>query len=118
MSAWENEQVEIERKQKEKREKRVLGNWKLLVKGLLIRERIKARYGNKDADHPHSAFGEEGFSSDEEEEKPACETPAQDTAISWPQNRQAEELQVGKAKRKSKREKKGEEKHLFPFEKL
>lgn len=117
MSAWENEQVEIERKQKEKREKRALGNWKLLVKGLLIRERLKARYGNKDADHPHAAFGEGGFSSDEEE-KPASETPAQDTTISWPQNRQAEELQEGKAKRKTKREKKGEEKHLFPFEKL
>ncbi|XP_040214814.1 DNA repair protein complementing XP-C cells isoform X1 [Rana temporaria] len=118
MGAWENEQVDIERKQKEKREKRVWGNWKLLIKGLLIRERLKARYGNKDADHSHAAFGgEEGFSSDEEA-KPSSETPAQDTAISWPQNRQTEELQVGKAKRKSKREKKGEEKHLFPFEKL
>ena len=29
----------------QKREKRALGNWKLLVKGLLIRERLKLRYG-------------------------------------------------------------------------
>ncbi|XP_018422741.1 PREDICTED: DNA repair protein complementing XP-C cells [Nanorana parkeri] len=117
LGAWENEQVEIERKQKEKRETRVWGNWKLLIKGLLIRERLKARYGKTDDDHLHAALGQVGFSSDEEE-KPATETPAQDTAVSWPQNRQAEDLQEGKAKRKNRREKKGEEKHLFPFEKL
>lgn len=29
----------------QKREKRALGNWKLLVKGLLIRERLRLRYG-------------------------------------------------------------------------
>lgn len=31
----------------QKREKRALGNWKLLAKGLLIRERLKRRYGPK-----------------------------------------------------------------------
>ncbi|XP_073501075.1 DNA repair protein complementing XP-C cells [Phyllobates terribilis] len=115
LAAWENEQVEIARKQKEKREKRALGNWKLLVKGLLIRERLKARYGQKDSAHFTSAAGE-GFSSDEEQ--PANETPALDTAVSWPQNRKAEEPKGAKVKRKTKREKRGEEKHLFPFEKL
>ncbi|MXQ95720.1 hypothetical protein E5288_WYG018263 [Bos mutus] len=45
LTAWENEQALIEKKEKEKREKRALGNWKLLVKGLLIRERLKLRYG-------------------------------------------------------------------------
>ncbi|KAM4021408.1 DNA repair protein complementing XP-C cells isoform 2-T2 [Anomaloglossus baeobatrachus] len=115
LAAWENEQVEIERKQKEKREKRALGNWKLLVKGLLIRERLKARYGQKDSEHLPSVPGD-GFSSDEEQ--PASETPAVDAAVSWPQNRKAEEQQGGKVKKKTKREKKGEEKHLFPFEKL
>lgn len=44
---WENEQVVIERKEKEKKEKWVLGNWKLLVKGLFIRERLKCCYGFK-----------------------------------------------------------------------
>ncbi|XP_073431101.1 DNA repair protein complementing XP-C cells isoform X2 [Dendrobates tinctorius] len=115
LAAWENEQAEIERKQKEKREKRALGNWKLLVKGLLIRERLKARYGQKDSAHFTSAAGE-GFSSDEEQ--PASGTLALDTAVSWPQNRKAEEQLGEKVKRKTKREKKGEEKHLFPFEKL
>lgn len=32
---------------KQKREKRALGNWKLLTKGLLIRERLKQRYSIK-----------------------------------------------------------------------
>ena len=31
----------------QRREKRALGNWKLLVRGLLIRERLKLRYGDK-----------------------------------------------------------------------
>ena len=31
----------------QKREKRALGNWKLLAKALLIRERLKRRYGPK-----------------------------------------------------------------------
>ncbi|MGH0140412.1 UNVERIFIED_CONTAM: hypothetical protein FKN15_011089 [Acipenser sinensis] len=47
LAAWENEQAEMERKEKEKREKRVLANWTLLVKGLLIKERLKQRYGNQ-----------------------------------------------------------------------
>ncbi|XP_045048205.2 DNA repair protein complementing XP-C cells isoform X2 [Desmodus rotundus] len=47
LAAWENEQALIEKKEKEKREKRAVGNWKLLVKGLLIRERLKLRYGDK-----------------------------------------------------------------------
>ncbi|XP_053576895.1 DNA repair protein complementing XP-C cells isoform X2 [Bombina bombina] len=116
LAAWENEQAEMERKQKEKREKRALGNWKLLVKGLLIRERLKQRYGKKDTDCAGQAAGDGGLSSDEDD-KPTTETPAQDTAVSWPQNRQTQETK-GKLKQKSKREKRGEEKHLFPFERL
>ncbi|XP_051010872.1 DNA repair protein complementing XP-C cells isoform X1 [Acomys russatus] len=47
LAAWEKEQDLIEKKEKEKKEKRALGNWKLLVRGLLIRERLKLRYGAK-----------------------------------------------------------------------
>lgn len=35
---------EQEKREQEKLEKRVYGNWKKLIKGLLIRERLKARY--------------------------------------------------------------------------
>ncbi|KAJ8944958.1 hypothetical protein NQ318_013106 [Aromia moschata] len=38
------EQDEIEKRENEKIEKRVYGNWRKLIKGLLIRERLKAKY--------------------------------------------------------------------------
>ncbi|XP_053326335.1 DNA repair protein complementing XP-C cells [Spea bombifrons] len=113
LAAWDNDQAEMERKQKEKREKRAMGNWKLLIKGLLIRERLKARYGKKETDHPCATAADGGFSSDEEEVP--TESLAEDVSVSWPQNRQTEEAKT--AKPKSKREKKGEAKNLFPFEK-
>lgn len=94
------------------------------MKGLLIREKLKQRYSKK---NQGLAQGEEagGLSSDEEvageggntEAKSASET----LAMSWPQNRQAEEDgdSVSGLKRKTtKREKRGQEKHLFPFEKV
>jgi len=31
----------------EKREKRILSNWRRLVKGLLTRERLNEKYGNE-----------------------------------------------------------------------
>lgn len=59
-----------------------------------------------------------GFSSDEEG-GPSSETPAGDMTASWPQSRLEEKQSAGgKRTAKSKREKKGEAKHLFPFEKL
>lgn len=39
------EQEEQERRDLEKLEARVYGNWKRLIKGLLIRERLKDKYG-------------------------------------------------------------------------
>ncbi|XP_026534071.1 DNA repair protein complementing XP-C cells isoform X2 [Notechis scutatus] len=117
VAAWENEESEREKKEKEKWEKRVLGNWKLMVKGLLIKERLKKRYSTKNETRVMME-GESGFSSDDEE-GPNSETPAEDVAVSWPQNRQAEEQgEKGQTTKRSKREKKGEAKHLFPFEKL
>lgn len=44
IDAWDEEQSEIERKEEKKREDRVLGNWKKLIKGIWIRERLKKRY--------------------------------------------------------------------------
>ncbi|EDV92497.1 GH13928 [Drosophila grimshawi] len=42
--AWEVDQQEQARKEQEKYETRVFGNWKKLIKGLLIRERLKRKY--------------------------------------------------------------------------
>lgn len=44
IDAW-NQEIEESRKREQKRyEDRVYGNWKRLVKGLLIRERLKIKY--------------------------------------------------------------------------
>lgn len=44
IDAWNREQDEAEKKEREKIDKRVYGNWKKLIKGLLIRERLKIKY--------------------------------------------------------------------------
>ncbi|XP_014447971.1 DNA repair protein complementing XP-C cells [Tupaia chinensis] len=116
LAAWENEQALIEKKEQQKKEKRALGNWKLLTKGLLIRERLKLRYGTKsEVVAPHTGGG---LSSDEEEGTSSQAEAARILAASWPQNREAEEEQKPKGPRKTKREKKAAASHLFPFEKL
>ncbi|XP_068627766.1 DNA repair protein complementing XP-C cells homolog [Battus philenor] len=46
--AWVKDQEEQERKEREKIDTRVYGNWKKLIKGLLIRERLKLKYGFDD----------------------------------------------------------------------
>ncbi|CAH0397462.1 unnamed protein product [Chilo suppressalis] len=43
--AWVQDQEEQERKEREKIDARVYGNWRRLIKGLLIRERLKHKYG-------------------------------------------------------------------------
>nr|XP_054360534.1 DNA repair protein complementing XP-C cells isoform X3 [Mirounga angustirostris] len=118
LAAWENEQALIEKREKEKREKRALGNWKLLVRGLLIRERLKLRYGDKsEAGAPQAPAGD-GLSSDEEEGTSSQAEASKILAASWPQNREAEEEQKPKCPKKTKREKAAAASHLFPFERL
>ncbi|CAK1578371.1 unnamed protein product [Parnassius mnemosyne] len=46
--AWLKDQEDQERKEREKIDARVYGNWKKLIKGLLIRERLKIKYGFED----------------------------------------------------------------------
>ncbi|XP_042536002.1 DNA repair protein complementing XP-C cells [Dipodomys spectabilis] len=118
LAAWENEQALAEKKEKEKREKRALGNWKLLVRGLLIRERLKLRYGAKSEVVAPHMDGEGGLSSDEEEGTSSQAETARILAASWPQNREAEEEQKPKCHRTSRRGRKAVAAHLFPFEKL
>ena len=44
MDAWTKEQEAKVIREKEKREKRVLDNWKRLVKGLMFREKMQMKY--------------------------------------------------------------------------
>lgn len=47
LAAWDEEQENARKREEEKREKRIYGNWRKLIKGLLIRERIKLKYDTK-----------------------------------------------------------------------
>lgn len=47
MDAWNQEQEIKLEKENEKREKRVFDNWRRVIKGLLIRQRIQAKYMQK-----------------------------------------------------------------------
>ncbi|TRY66848.1 hypothetical protein DNTS_033021 [Danionella cerebrum] len=121
-AAWENEQDIQQKKELEKREKRAVANWTLLVKGLLIKERLKRRYGQQGLASgarlkEGKGAGAEGLSSDEEKVEGGAESTPPSLASSWPQNRQ-DEQEEKIVRRVSKREKRGEEKHLFPFEKV
>ncbi|XP_071331339.1 DNA repair protein complementing XP-C cells isoform X2 [Trachinotus anak] len=124
-AAWVEEQELQKQKEKEKREKRAISNWTLLVKGLLIRERLKQRYGKKNQGSLAPGDDIAGLSSDEEAdegESSRAKTASETLAMSWPQNRQAEEEGGNasglKKKLTTKREKRGQGKHLFPFEKV
>ncbi|XP_055539258.1 DNA repair protein complementing XP-C cells homolog [Wyeomyia smithii] len=44
VDAWYQEQEEDEKREREKYEKRVYGNWKKLIKGLLIRRKLQNKY--------------------------------------------------------------------------
>ncbi|KAJ2950533.1 hypothetical protein O0L34_g8778 [Tuta absoluta] len=46
--AWVKDQEDQERREREKIETRVYGNWRRLIRGLLIRERLKLKYGFED----------------------------------------------------------------------
>ncbi|XP_004702426.1 DNA repair protein complementing XP-C cells [Echinops telfairi] len=116
LDAWDREQDLIEKKEKEKKEKRALGNWKLLARGLLIRERLKLRYGTKsEAVAPHIDAGG-GLSSDDEAGTSSQAEATRILAASWPQNREAHDQKQQCPK--TKRKKKEMTSHLFPFEKL
>ncbi|XP_076048553.1 DNA repair protein complementing XP-C cells homolog [Oratosquilla oratoria] len=45
LDAWNEEQVEQCRREEEKRLQRIYGNWKRLIKGMIVREQIKEKYG-------------------------------------------------------------------------
>ncbi|XP_043563495.1 DNA repair protein complementing XP-C cells isoform X3 [Chiloscyllium plagiosum] len=114
LAACQEEEAEMARREQKKREQRVMGNWKLLVKGLLIRERLKARYSVKDGAALNSS-PDVGRGSSLDGKADSNSTSVSDATVSWPLNRQEETV---KGTAKSRKQKKAEEKHLFPFEKL
>lgn len=47
VDAYRQEEIEARKRAAEKNKERILGNWKKLIQGLIIRERLKAKYGDK-----------------------------------------------------------------------
>lgn len=70
------EQDEIEKKNEEKRVKRILDNWAKLIKGLIIRERVAAKYGFKKNDLKKRKMKDESVVSSEDEEACSAGTSA------------------------------------------
>ncbi|XP_053207638.1 DNA repair protein complementing XP-C cells homolog [Panonychus citri] len=62
-AAWEEEQLNIKKREIAKREKRIYGNWRRLIRGVLIREQLKLKYSSRD-DEP-----EDGVEMSERDEK-------------------------------------------------
>ena len=46
VDAWNNEQEDKERRDREKKTKRALDNWKKLIRGMMMYEKIKKKYAN------------------------------------------------------------------------
>ena len=51
MDAWNIDQEEKLKKDAEKKEKRVLDNWRKLIKGMLMHQKIRNKYLGKDKQH-------------------------------------------------------------------
>jgi len=47
MDAWNKDQEEKVIREKEKREKRILDNWKRLTKGLMVAMKVKRKYAQQ-----------------------------------------------------------------------
>ncbi|XP_069100895.1 DNA repair protein complementing XP-C cells-like [Argopecten irradians] len=79
LTAWDEDQEIQRQKEAEKKEKRVIANWKLLTKGLLIKDKLKSRFDLQTETSSQSHL-----------EK--CEDPeaikAEDFEKSWPRNRE------------------------------
>lgn len=56
MAAYEQQEIEANKRLIEKNEERILNNWKKLIKGVLIREKLKLKYNNKITTNKHDCL--------------------------------------------------------------
>ncbi|WAR25721.1 XPC-like protein [Mya arenaria] len=101
ISAWDEEQEIIREREQQKREKRVYENWRKLIRGLQIRERLKNKYDweeeskpednkaveNKATDGLSVENDENAGKSDSQSQNTITPEKASDVCNSWPQNR-------------------------------
>lgn len=119
--AWEREQVDAEKRNKEKREKRIYGNWKKLIKGLMIRERLAAKYKFKDnkededqiddmeidelKKHDHKRKEKDEEKEEEKEGEKEKEEEEEKEDLTTVQKKAMEKKTIGRVTRASKRKK-------------
>ncbi|XP_044729023.1 DNA repair protein complementing XP-C cells homolog [Chrysoperla carnea] len=75
LEAWEQDQIETEKRAREKIEKRVYGNWRRIIKGLFIRERLQKRYdfgGDKEDEPPAGTSKKKGSLKVAERKRRIC----------------------------------------------
>ncbi|XP_074645570.1 DNA repair protein complementing XP-C cells homolog [Tubulanus polymorphus] len=85
IAAWDEEQEILKEKERQKKEKRVLGNWKLLVRGMQIREHLRKKYlSQPDYEEPQEKKCKKA------DKKPVAggSKEATDVVQSWPRIRQ------------------------------
>ncbi|XP_041459936.1 DNA repair protein complementing XP-C cells homolog isoform X2 [Lytechinus variegatus] len=95
VAAWEEDRAEQEKKEKEKREARAMNHWKLFIKSLLIRERLKERYGKNDPNLDSPSTSQQSEKDGRKDTSPV--------KASWPENKMTAFT--------------GDEGNLLPFEK-
>lgn len=44
IKAWEEDQTAAEKRANERREQRIFGNWRKLIRGMMIKQRLAAKY--------------------------------------------------------------------------
>ncbi|XP_052779234.1 DNA repair protein complementing XP-C cells-like [Mya arenaria] len=101
IAAWDEEQEIIREREQQKREKRVYENWRKLIRGLQIRERLKNKYDWEEESKPEDNKAVEnkatdGLSVENDENAGKSDSQSQNTITpekvsdvcnSWPQNR-------------------------------
>uniref|UniRef100_UPI00358E7AE2 DNA repair protein complementing XP-C cells isoform X1 n=3 Tax=Myxine glutinosa TaxID=7769 RepID=UPI00358E7AE2 len=112
IAAWEKEQKLSEKRDQERRARRVADRWHLLAKGLLIRERLQKRYGGVDKD-PSKVLQSKSKNNTSTEQ-----SPIRDQVRSWPQVRPGIQAAARGQGMQRRRDHASEEANLFPFEKL
>ncbi|XP_053377117.1 DNA repair protein complementing XP-C cells-like [Mercenaria mercenaria] len=96
LAAWDEEQEIIREKEQKKREKRVYENWRKLIRGMLIKERLKKRFDLEEKPNETSEQDKPDTVSQTgtaEVTGPTVTEKANDKKHAWPQNRMIENQQ-------------------------
>nr|AER00320.2 xeroderma pigmentosum group C [Hydra vulgaris] len=91
LDAWRREEELLEKKEKEKREKVIYENWKTLIKGLLIQNKLKLKYKFEDDESAVkkqvNVKKQQTKSSKSKKSEATTNDEYTDLSVSWPMNR-------------------------------